>query len=98
MGKDLMYECERKAVFLDRSCPTDRSKRTSAWVVVKVIDVPDIADIRCRYCHGAVKIHRQHVPHGPVDHVEHKTHTDSENCQGGFYFKGTHCISRRPVE
>lgn len=98
MGKDLMYDCERKARFLDRSCPTDRSKRTFAWLPVKVVDVPDNGDIRCRHCQGSVKIHRQQTPNGPADHVEHKTRTDSENCKGGFYFKGVHRISLRPVE
>jgi hypothetical protein len=99
MGKDLMYECERRTQFVDRTCPTDRSKRVSGWVVAAVVDIPETAvkDTRCMHCHGAVKVYRQHGPSGYKDHVEHKTHTDSENCKGGFYFKGEHRISLRPV-
>lgn len=94
MSHDLMTNCEQKKMI--------RSKTgfDPTWVVTPVSSLTndDPRSIRCMHCHGAVQIHRQQVPNGPKDHVEHLSRQDSEHCQGGHYFKGTHQMSSDPVE
>lgn len=92
-----MYECEQKKPFVVIGAP---DKRVSKWAVVKVSDIvaKSQPDIRCMYCHGPVKLHKQKGPHGHMDHVQHKERSDSEGCEGGFYFQGTQKMSEHPVE
>ena len=75
-------------------------KKFLDWFDAYVKDVPKESKpaVRCKYCHGAVRIHRQLVEHGPADHVEHLSRQDSERCQGGIHFLGTHQLSLNPVE
>jgi hypothetical protein len=101
MAKDLMYDCEHRAQFVDTSDPTNRSKRKMGWVAAKVINVPkktSSRDVRCIYCQGAIRIHRQRQVNGTQDHVEHTSREDSENCKGGIYFKGVHRTSLNVVQ
>jgi hypothetical protein len=93
-----MFECERKAVFVDKSDPNNVTKRKSGWVVSPVLGIPKGTEIRCMHCRGSVKIHRQKQVQGIRDHVEHREHEDSENCKAGIFFKGIHRISNHSVE
>ncbi|MBP1627348.1 MAG: hypothetical protein H6Q00_1823 [Holophagaceae bacterium] len=90
----LMTKCERKALF------ARDGKKVKDWIIANVADIPseNPPEVRCAYCHGVVRIHRKHVDHGPTDHVEHVSRQDSENCKGGFHFKGDHRLSLSPVE
>jgi len=88
-----IYECEVKKQFLVET------KRVWRWVQVPVSKVYDAAPehVRCAYCHGAVKVYKRRVDDGPQDHVEHKSRSDSEGCQAGSYFQGTHRRSATPI-
>ena len=90
----MMLKCERKARF------KENDEKVWKWVEAKVADLPsgEQPDIRCIHCHGRVRVHKQHVDHGPQDHVEHMSRQDSENCRGGYHFKGEHKMSLNPVE
>jgi hypothetical protein len=94
MAHDLMTLCEQRKPFLVNR------KSEWRWKEVRVSDAigASAGSIRCKYCHGAVRIHQQQVEHGPQDHVEHLSRQDSEFCQGGFHFKGEHRLSTRPVQ
>jgi hypothetical protein len=93
MQHDLMAKCERKALF------KINNDKVWKWVEAKVTDLlrGEQPEIRCIHCHGRVRVYKQKLPHGPQDHVEHILHQDSENCCGGYFFKGEHRMSLNPV-
>jgi hypothetical protein len=97
MSKDMMWDCEMQKMHVDLNDPKNVSKRTLKWVVVAVSSISKGSGVRCMHCHGPVRIHRQKQAHGTRDHVEHLIHEDSENCKGGFFFKGTHRMSSNAV-
>lgn len=90
----LMVECQQKKLRMVQG------RKQLDWFDAQVKDIPLESHpvVRCKYCHGAVRVHRQHVAHGPVDHVEHLSRQDSEGCMGGFHFQGVHRLSSNPVE
>lgn len=92
---DLMYRCEYKKLFKDAD-----GKKERRWDERDVAGLVSGTDpfVRCKWCHGAVRVHVRQVPDGPAHHVEHLRREDSENCQGGAYFKGVHMMSQFPVE
>jgi len=94
---DMMYECEQRIWLVDRAEPDNQHKRTPSWKVNCVEKILGKTDVRCMHCYGAVRIHRKQKEDGIRDHVEHKNRADSENYQGGYYFKGVHKISSHPV-
>jgi uncharacterized protein with PIN domain len=96
MAKEQMHECEQKKPFMVIGEP---GKRVNKWAVVKVSDISAASkpEIRCMHCHGPLKLHKPKVPRGPMEHIEHKERQDSEGCEGGIYFKGTHKMSQHPI-
>lgn len=93
--RDMLLSCD---VHKQRVDLTNTSKRIWEWKETPVLEIKDKDSIRCMHCHGPVEIHRQRKSNGPVDHVEHKEHRDSEHCQGGYLFKGTHLMSLNSIE
>jgi hypothetical protein len=89
--KEKMYECEVKAPYQTQNGIEYRWKRS------KVELTADTDQVRCAHCSGAVRFHRQRKTDGVADHVEHLSRQDSENCKGGYYFKGVHSRSMSPV-
>lgn len=95
MPRDMMTQCEQKTQFM---VDEKANKRVWRWKVVDVsraILSPQNA-IRCMHCRGPVRPHKKRVA-GAQTHVEHVSKEDSENCQGGHAFKGTHRMSTQPV-
>jgi len=97
MSKDMMWECEVQKMHVDLSDPKNTSKRTLKWVVVGASMAPKGSSARCMHCHGPVNVYRQKQPNGMKDHVQHRDRDDSENCQGGCYFKGVHRMSPNAI-
>jgi hypothetical protein len=94
MAHDLMLKCERKGLFkID-------NKKEWKWVEAEASSLHGgkEQELRCLYCHGRVTLHKQQSEDGTQDHIVHKSRQDSENCRGGFYFKGEHKMSLQPVE
>lgn len=94
MAHDSMYECEAKRPFIENGV------KVRKWTVVSAttLESGGIPEIRCRYCHGAIRVHKQRVAHGPADHVEHISTQDSRHCKGGVHFCGEHQMSLNPIE
>ncbi len=94
VAKPKMTDCEMKKIF-----KVDGVK-SARWIVrpVKGMDTtPESGTIRCKHCHGAVRFYKQKFLDGPVDHVEHISRADSEKCEAGAHFQGTHAKSVTPV-
>lgn len=96
MPNDLMLRCEQRKEYKVKDGYEWRWKEVAVSEAVGA----QPTDIRCKYCYGAMQIHRQQVEHGPRDHVEHRLRQDSESCCAGFHFKGgpeDHKMSTQPV-
>jgi hypothetical protein len=93
MAGDMMMRCEEK-----RLHKVD-GKKEWRWIDVGVGDLSLDGDkaVRCTHCHGEVKLRKQKGVKGAPDHLEHRLRQDSENCQGGHYFLGSHRPSAKPV-
>jgi hypothetical protein len=89
-----MVECEMKRMFKVDGVKSPR------WIVRAVkgmATTPLPGTMRCKHCQGPVRFYKQKFADGPVDHVEHVNRVDSEHCEAGQHFKGTHALSATPV-
>jgi hypothetical protein len=94
MPHDLMTRCDRRTLYIRNG------EKVWDWKHVDVVELDGSVssrDIRCAHCHGKVQMHKQQVEHGPQDHVRHHSRQDSEGCEAGHYFKGTHRMSSHPI-
>jgi hypothetical protein len=90
--KPIMVECEMRRVFKIAGVKSAR------WIVRPVQGItPTPNSLRCMHCKGPVRFRKQKFADGPADHVDHVNRADSETCEAGQHFLGTHAESASPV-
>jgi len=93
MGKpSLMIEVDAKRTFITPAGKEIKWMRTSAKDALQ-----RQLSVRCYLCKGKVILHNSHTANSSQIHAEHVLRIDSENCEGGCYFKGIHKLSATPV-